>query len=121
MITRRGLWLGILLLCGLPTGAGAQTAVAPNASTVLQWDHNGINVDRWLLTVDAAAPVMVTPTAPATLPVGWSLPFPSLTPGPHTLTVSACNLAGCGVSDPLVVRVIVVPDKPTTLRIGIQK
>lgn len=111
----RRLLLAATLLLVLPVLAHAQTDVTPGPTTKLAWDHDGINVDRFELKVDG--------TLSATIPFAfeqdgtYETPFPALTPGVHQLIVAACNIAGCADSDPFLVRVVVVPAKPSNIRI----
>lgn len=117
MIRRLLLCAALLVLMAAP--AVAQTDVPnPPGTTKLVWDHDGLNVTAWKLQIDAEPWTTITPTPPANADgLGWWVAFPALTPGQHSLKVSACNIAGCGVSDPLVVNVLVIPTKPTGLRV----
>lgn len=110
----------LLFLWLVATGAASAQTPVPIPSPVpatykLSWDHDGVNVASWKLTIDGTDQA-ITPTGP-TNGDDWEVAFPALTPGNHTLTVSACNISGCGTSDPLSVRVVVVPARPTGLRI----
>lgn len=59
----------------------------------------------------------VTCTGPVS-PYQCEAPFPAFTPGPHTLTLTASNLAGESVkSAPLSFAFVVTPGAPTNLRI----
>ena len=95
----------------------AQTPVpSPTpATTKLCWDHDGVNLDRFDLTIDAG----VAASVGKPVPVGtlYCVAFPALTPGTHTLVVSACNVAGCAASAPFPVSVVVQPTPPANLRI----
>ena len=88
------------------------------ATTRLCWDHDGANLDRFTLAVDAGTPSDVGKPAPTGQT--YCVPFPALTPGNHTLVVAACNIAGCSASAPFPVSVVVVPTPPGTLRIVTQ-
>jgi hypothetical protein len=107
--------LGLVL--ALASGAAAQVPVpVPTPrTTTLAWDHDGVNVTTWTLTVDGTA----RPVTPARLPASdtWEIPFPPLVAGVHELKVSACNVAGCGVSSPLEILSVGVPPAPTGLRV----
>ena len=85
----------------------------------LAWDHNGINVDGFKLFIDGGN--VFDLGLPTPEPDGKYLsPFPALTPGPHTLEVSAFNVAGESGKATLVVNVVVVPADPTNLIIFVQ-
>lgn len=75
-----------------------------------------MNTDRYLLIVDGGAPTDLgrpTPTGQT-----YATPFPALTPGTHTITICAENVAGRSCAAPLSVAVVVVPTTPTQVRIG---
>jgi hypothetical protein len=97
--------------------ASAQTPVpSPTpATTKLCWDHDGISVDRFEVTIDAGGAASVGKPVP--VGVQYCVAFPALTPGTHVLVVSACNLAGCAASAPFPVSVVVQPTPPANLRI----
>lgn len=80
----------------------------------LAWSHDGVNVDRFELMVDAGAPATLVVTQTGT---EYRAPLPALTPGDHTLAVRACNVAGCSAPVSLQVRVVVIPAPVTNLRI----
>lgn len=111
-----------LALLALPTVALAQPAVTPGAGAF--FDHDGVNVASWGLQLDggtwtAIAPVKGARVGTATPAVyEWSFPFPAATPGPHTLKLRACNIGGCTESDAFAFQMIVLPSKPTNIRIG---
>lgn len=109
------LLLAALLCLFLPALAHAQTDVTPGSNTKLAWDHDGVNVERFEIKVDG----QVNSTIPFAFEQDgtYEAPFPALTPGIHQLIVAACNIAGCADSDPFLVRVVVVPAKPSNLRI----
>lgn len=118
-------WWSTVLVVGLSViaagAASAQTTVPSPipSSTRLVWDHDGVNVSSWKLTIDGTDQVVTPSASPADGAQAWSIPFPALTPGAHTLIVCAVNVAGSGCSDPpFSVKVVVVPSKPTALRIA---
>lgn len=117
-MTRRSLCRGASIVLLLVTIAGgsesrAQTPVPspPPATLRLAWDHDGINTDLFKVLADG---VVVTDNIPST---ARAVAFPALTPGNHSLTVQACNLAGCSSSAPLLVVVVVMPAPATNLRL----
>lgn len=114
---RRLLLAATLLLLLLPVLAHAQTDVTPGPTTRIYWDHDGVNVERFEVKIDG----VVNATIPFAFEQSgtYSTPFPAITPGVHQLIVSACNTAGCADSDPLMVRVVVVPAKPSNIRIAV--
>lgn len=98
-------WLVIsAMVMALTVGVFAQPAPR------LCWDHDGISLSRFEVSVDSATPVSVgTPT-----PVGlqYCTPLPALTAGTHTITVWSCYDNGtpattaddiCASSTPLTV------------------
>ncbi len=108
----------LTLLIAAVARAEAQTQVpSPTPpSTRIYWDHDGVNTDRYLLIVDGGAPTDLgrpTPTGQT-----YATPFPALTPGTHTITICAENVAGRACAAPLSVAVVVVPTTPTQVRIG---
>jgi hypothetical protein len=120
-----------LVMAGIAISISGVSAQHPVPSPVpptykLTWDHDGINVSQWTVTIDdgLASGVVPTPMGGACALDGticsWQIPFPALTPGTHTLRVSACNVAGCGVSEPFAVVVVVVPGPPVNLRFIIE-
>ena len=113
----RQLVSGILACLCVATVASAQTPVpSPTPPTTkLCWDHDGVSLDRFDLAVDGGAGTSVGKP----VPVGtmYCVPFPALTPGTHTLVVSACNIAGCAAAAPFPVSVVVVPTAPSAVRI----
>ncbi|HMN09320.1 MAG TPA: hypothetical protein PKC83_11090 [Gemmatimonadaceae bacterium] len=120
---RRVSLAGLIVLVALLTATiGAAEVVAQTqvpsptpASTRIAWDHDGLNTDRYELVVDGKVTDLgkLTPANGTT----YEVPFPALTPGPHTLVLQACNVAGCAASPPFPVSVIVQPSAPSPLRI----
>ena len=80
----------------------------------LAWNHDGINVTRFELAVDAGAPSVLVVTQTGT---EYTAPLPAMTPGTHTLTLAACNVAGCSLPLAITVRVVVIPSPVTNLRV----
>jgi hypothetical protein len=108
---------GLLLLAPV---AGAQTPVpSPTpATTMIAFDHDGVNTDGYRIKIDAAAATAITPTCAVVGAVRTcEIPFPALTPGAHSLVLIAWNIAGEASSDPFLVTVVVVPVKPVNIRI----
>jgi len=103
----------VVLLLLLSTVASAQQPVA--GTERLAWNHDGINVTRFELAVDGGAPAPVTVTMAG---VDYTAPLPALTPGTHTLTLAACNIAGCSAPLSISVRVVVIPSPVTNLRVS---
>ena len=114
----RKLWIAGVLVVAFAGLASAQTKVAVPvpAATRIAWDHDGANVDRFELVADNGTPADLGIPAPDA-PGVYSVAFPALVPGRHTLVVRACNIAGCAASDPLVVDLVAVPVPPGRLRL----
>jgi len=72
-------------------------------------------VSRFELAVDGAAPTPVTVTMSG---ADYTAPLPALTPGTHTLSLTACNVAGCSLPLSISVRVVVIPSPVTNLRVS---
>jgi hypothetical protein len=94
--------------------AQTQVPLPVPANTQIAWDHDGQNTDRYLLTVDGVARDVGKPTPTGTT---YAVAFPAMTPGAHTLSVCAENVAGRACSPPVSIALVVVPNAPTTLRI----
>lgn len=108
-------WILASILFFTPALAYGQVDVTNPGTAQLAWDHDGINVDSFVVSVDGQDQ---TPIPFVASPNGtYTTAFPALTPGLHTLRVAACNIAGCRQSDPFDVNVVVVPSQPTGLRI----
>ena len=101
-----------VLFLFLASFASAQQPVA--GTERLAWNHDGINVSRFELAVDGGAPVPVTVTMAG---ADYTAPLPAMTPGTHTLSVRACNVAGCSAPLSISVRVVVIPSPVTNLRV----
>lgn len=83
----------------------------------LCWDHDGVNTEGFLIAVDGVRIADVRPVRAAQSP-SYCVPVPSMTPGPHALTVTAYNLTGrAPESDALSVLLISVPTRATGLLI----
>lgn len=119
-----------LFTLGLATSAWAQTTppvvtTPPGPTVRLAWEHDGINLEGFLLYVDGTAittPVATPPTGGKIGTAGtYTIPFPALTPGTHVLTVVARNAGVTGLnsapSNPLTVSIIVLLNSPTGLRV----
>lgn len=98
---------GVLVLLALASPAFAQRQIAKSTSS-LTWNYGEGDATSWKLAFDGGPAIDVTPQA---LPPGhpwatagtttWMVLLPTLSIGDHTVVVSACNEAGCLVSDPL--------------------
>jgi len=104
--------LGLVLVLLAGVSASAQQPVA--GTERLAWSHDGVNVSRFELAVDASAPTVLVVTQTGT---EYTAPLPALTPGTHTLAVRACNVAGCSAPLSISVRVVVIPSAVTNLRV----
>lgn len=117
-MTQIRLMLACLVLL-VAASAAAQTQLpSPLPSTCkVQWDHSGIDVQRWEVRVDGS--VWTSAPAPTQSGTVWTVtPCPTLSVGAHTLVVAACNVSGCNVSSPFSFRLVVVPLAPTNARMG---
>jgi hypothetical protein len=116
--------LVVCALVGRP--AAGQTVAGPGA--ILGWTLDvagssaaGVSAFTYRAYVDGAATgvVLVGPACTGTAtPYACQAPLPTLTPGPHAITLSAANAAGEGPkSAAFAITVIVAPPAPTNLRI----
>lgn len=99
------------------TSAAAQTQLpSPLPSTCkVQWDHSGIDVQRWEIKIDGS--LWTAATTPTQSGGTWTVtPCPTLSVGTHTMTVAACNVAGCATSPAFNFRLVVLPLAPTNAR-----
>lgn len=109
------LLLSLCLVLSSASNSFAQTPVpSPTPSTYnLQWDHDGVNLDGFKFYIDGTVSdlglVIRRPDGT------YRIPFPALTPGTHTLEVSAYNIAGESGKAVLSIRVVVIPADPTNL------
>lgn len=114
------------MLAALIVIAGLSAPLAAQAPPRLQWDQPTslvADVRTWVYTlsldgVALAAPLVQTCTAmpaPATIGAQCRAPIAVLTPGTHTLIVTATNTFSFATSDPLVGA---QPEKPTNIRIS---
>jgi len=94
-------------------------------TSLLAWDQPAPDLATaqsasYALAIDQAPPVVhpgVTCAGSAS-PFLCTLPFPAITPGPHTLTVTTSNTAGsAAASAPLSFTFIAVPSPAMNLRI----
>lgn len=107
----------VFVLLALASEARAQTQVSPTQFVAVdQSDY--ANVTRFEGRVDTAAwGDLGKPPAAGTLNT-VTFPMPAMTPGPHAITVRACNTAGCSAaSAPLNVIMVAVPQVPANPRI----
>ena len=110
-----------LVFCAIATVASAQAA----ANKSLAWDQTGATATEaqaYTFTYypdGALVGVVLTGVTCAGTPVACSVPFPAFTPGAHTLTLTATNIAGESVkSNPFAFVFVVVPSAPVNIRIG---
>lgn len=71
--------LGVFLLAARVSGQPAPR---------LCWDHDGLSLSRFEVSVDSATPVSVGKPTPVGLQ--YCTPLPALTAGTHTITVWSC-------------------------------
>lgn len=87
------------------------------ATYQLCWDHDGVNTDGFLVAVDGVRVADVRPSRNAASPF-YCVAVPTMTPGAHSLTVTAYNVTGRALeSDPLAVVLVGVPTRATGLQI----
>jgi hypothetical protein len=72
--------------------APSSVAVVTATSLQIQWTHAGTLVGWFQTALDSGTAVIVRPTPSGTT---YQTPLPYLSPGAHTLDVSACNAVGC--------------------------
>lgn len=86
-------------------------------TTRLCWDHDGVNLDGFSIYLDATPKV----DAMKPVPVGttYCIPFPAMTPGSHSITITAYNVKGESAKPaPLTLTLIInVPAIPSNIRI----
>ena len=109
------------LCLGLASSAVAQTGTAASR---LAWDQpNATTAEAQALTYavyadGATVGTVLTGVACVGAAPVCSAPFPAFTPGAHTVTLTAKNVAGeSPKSAPLTFTFVVVPSAPATLRI----
>lgn len=110
-----------LLFFLLPLTSFAQTVKLPvpvPSTTSIQWIHDGLNTDRFEIKVDADTYIDVG--KPASADGVYKVSFPAMSPGNHTITVCAANIAGRACATPPVdVALIVIPISPNSVTIVI--
>jgi hypothetical protein len=114
---KRLLFVLILVLVALPSAGQTPVPSPTPPATLLSWDHDGVNTDGYALAVDGVRSVVTATCAVVASVRSCTVPFPALTPGQHTLIVSAYNVAGESAADPFLVNVVVKPLKPVNIRI----
>lgn len=119
-----GLAAGFVVIVAQPT-----LAQNPNAtpSSQIGWDQDAPDMATaqgytYQYLLDAAAPVVLPGhkcgTGPAPTTFSCAAPFPAITPGPHSLTLTASNIAGASLpSTPLSFVFVLIPSPPKNLRI----
>jgi hypothetical protein len=119
----------LALLCGFVVAAPLCLSAQPpsgTASSKIGWDQTGVAsaADAQALTYryypDGAAVgiVLTGVTCSGTTTVTCQAPFPAFTPGTHTLTLTAGNIAGeSAKSAPFAFQFVVIPAAPGNLRI----
>lgn len=118
----RGRLIGFIgLLCLWAVPAFAQTA---GPGSHLAWDQIAPDLATaqgytYLLTADAGTATVVAGTCTGALsPFVCTTPIPAFTPGPHTVVLTAGNVAGASLpSAPFAFTFVVIPSTPTGLRI----
>ncbi len=126
--------IAAIAICGvfLANLASAQTVVVKSpvpGTTMVAFDHLDAEFKASLADANAGSGYrMIVDGNPFNIPTvnliptgqGFSVAFPALTPGEHTLTISAYNVAGEAVSNELLrVRLVVAPGKPNNIRITV--
>lgn len=118
----RRLLLACYVVVLAATWAQAQTPVpSPTPPTTqLCWNHDGQRISpgeqgRFTLAIDGGTAADLG--LPAPTGTTYCIQFPALTPGAHTLVLSACNIAACAAAPPFPVSVVVSPTAPTNLRV----
>lgn len=115
----------ICLLVALAASVSAQQPVPATAKSQFAFDQDAPDLASvqgytFRLYIDGSATGAVLPVTctGAAIPFQCAGPIPAFTPGTHTVTVSASNEAGeSDKSEALTFRMVIVPGKPTTLRI----
>ena len=109
-----------LIFCAIATVASAQAA----ANKTLAWDQTNVTATEaqaytYTYYPDGAlVGIVLTGVTCAGTPVACSVPFPAFTPGSHTLTLTATNIAGeSPKSSPFAFVFVVVPPAPVNIRI----
>lgn len=113
----RYLALGLTALLFAVAPAAAQTPVTTaNQYAVDQSDY--ANVTRFEIRVDTGAWVDVGKPAATGAANTVTVPLPAMTVGPHTITIRACNAAGCSAASTGVnVVMVAIPQVPGNPRI----
>ena len=121
----------VLLFAGTASAQTSQTVVA-GATYVLTWDQGDTDAPafQYYLIVDGVpqmpqAATCVDKSANGVTSFECSVPFPAMTPGNHTITVTATTIVDGTMfqsmtSDPLNIRLVPAPNKPGGLRITIR-
>lgn len=118
--------IAALFTLSIASAAAAQTVpvqspVAP--STSIQFEHDGVGMSDaatsgFLLEIDKQAPAVVSFRPVPNVEKMYLTAFPALTLGLHELRLYAFNADGFSVPSPvLAVRIFVLPNAPTNLRL----
>lgn len=115
---RRTIGLTLLLaLLALASPAAAQTPVT-TANHIAFDQSDYANVTRFEVRVDTGAWVDIGKPAATGTANTVTTPLPAMTVGPHTLTVRACNAAGCSAaSTGINVVMVAIPQVPANPRV----
>lgn len=110
----------------LPAAASvqAQTPIPspPPASLKLVWDHSGVNVDKFLLCVDAlpctdiGLPLLTDQTPALPSDKVYGVAFPALAPGVHSI-IAKTSFQGAEQPAPAFPATLVLVEAPKHLRV----
>jgi hypothetical protein len=107
----------VAVFLGLATPALAQLPIEAGKQFTLAATHDGVNVDGFRVYVDGAQAAPDIPASAVVSGTVTSAPLAGLTPGSHTLQMSAFNAIGEVKSAPLLISAITLPTAPTGLKI----
>ena len=111
----RILMIALFLFVAAPAWAQTPVPSPTPAAYSIEWTHDGVNLEGFIVQVDG---VRVADLLPERRPDGtYRVPVPAMTPGAHTITVEAYNVAGRSAPTTLAVTVMSVPSAVTGLRI----
>ena len=104
------------LLCAVPAYAQVPVPSPTPVTTMLAWDHDGVNVTGFRLRLDGGVPSDLGAVV-RQADGHYEIRFPALTPGLHVVAISAYNIAGESGAATLSVQLVVIPATPSNLRI----